>query len=70
MATSSCPKCDSHSFELKSSPIKGAAVPFNFIQCASCGCVVGLVDTNDLVGLLQDVLTRLDDLEDLIKQGQ
>jgi hypothetical protein len=44
MATSKCPKCDNKSFELKSAKIKDCRPDLNFIQCASCGAVIGVLD--------------------------
>ena len=44
MAMSRCPKCENSSFELKEASPRGSSYKFNFIQCASCGAVVGVAD--------------------------
>ena len=59
MAQSSCPKCDNHSFELVE------AIPINsnyklmYIQCTSCGAVVGVMDYYNIgakLGKIENVL--------------
>lgn len=44
MALSSCPKCDSHSFEMKVVEPRDSNYKLNFVQCASCGAVAGVLD--------------------------
>ena len=45
MAQSTCVKCGATTFELKEARnLQGAECEWDFIQCASCGCVVGIVD--------------------------
>jgi hypothetical protein len=44
MAVSACPKCESPVFELKTVEPKGSAYKLSFVQCASCGAVVGVMD--------------------------
>lgn len=41
MALSSCSKCNGGSFEMKESSVSHATYRILFIQCSSCGCVVG-----------------------------
>lgn len=41
MATSSCPKCGNTSFEAKLNSPTNSNFKVQFIQCDSCGCVVG-----------------------------
>jgi hypothetical protein len=51
MALSSCTRCNSHSFELiEDSPLNS---DFNvcFVQCSSCGCVVGVLPSFDIASL-------------------
>jgi predicted nucleic-acid-binding Zn-ribbon protein len=65
MATSTCPKCESTSFEMKSSvtgtrnSISGAAYVYSFVQCRSCGAVVGVVDHHHVPSLLQKIAAKL-----------
>lgn len=65
MATSSCPKCDKHSFELHTAEPSGSRYKLNFVQCSACGTVVGVVDYYDagVIGKKQEKA-----LEDLQKQ--
>ena len=41
MALSSCPRCSSGSFEIVEANVADATYRMLFIQCSSCGCVVG-----------------------------
>lgn len=65
MAASMCPKCESHKFELKDSEappgngIQGAKFKYSFIQCKTCGAVVGVVDHYHLPSLLQKIAAKL-----------
>jgi uncharacterized Zn finger protein len=52
MATSKCPSCSSTSFELKEANIRYCNYVHYFIQCSSCGAVVGSIpfmNTQDLI---------------------
>ena len=44
MATSTCPKCDSHTFETKEFSPNHSNFRLTAVQCASCGAVVGVLD--------------------------
>ena len=55
MAQSTCPKCESHRFELKLNEPSGSAYKFYFIQCASCGAVVGTTDYYNTGALLEKI---------------
>lgn len=44
MATSSCPKCGNHTFEVKQNTPQQSRYVLLFVQCASCGTVVGVLD--------------------------
>lgn len=57
MATSTCVKCESTRFELKQAKITGAAFILFFVQCASCGGVVGTVEAEN-IGAKLDKLAR------------
>lgn len=41
MAFSKCPKCDSSFFEVKEAEPNNSAYKLIFVQCSSCGSVVG-----------------------------
>jgi hypothetical protein len=44
MAVSICGRCENKTFELVTKEPKGSAIKINFIQCAACGSVLGMVD--------------------------
>ena len=53
MASSTCPKCGNHSFELVEHEPTRSAWKYNYLQCASCGAVVGLTDFFNLGHMLE-----------------
>lgn len=58
-STTTCPKCNSSSFELKSnSQVKNCRHTLHFIQCISCGTAIGVIsDRHDyLLELLAKML--------------
>jgi len=59
MATSSCPKCGNHSFELKQQTPNGSQFKFMFIQCSACGCVVCTTDYYNIPSLLEKIAAKL-----------
>lgn len=64
MASSTCIKCSSHSFETREVTPNGSAFKLIFIQCSSCGGVVGVIDYFNIGHLLQQqnvVLQRIAD---------
>jgi predicted nucleic-acid-binding Zn-ribbon protein len=44
MASSTCVKCGSTSFEIKLNTPHGSNFKIYFVQCSSCGGVVGVTD--------------------------
>ena len=44
MAASSCMKCGTHSFEMVECEPRKSNYKLNFVQCTSCGGVVGVMD--------------------------
>ena len=59
MATSTCPKCDSHRFEMKEHSPEGSRLKVNFVQCRSCGAVVGVMDYLSVPLLLEKLADKL-----------
>lgn len=55
MATSTCIKCESTRFELKPVEPTGARYKYYFIQCASCGGVVGSHEYFNLGSMLEKI---------------
>jgi hypothetical protein len=52
MAMSSCPKCGGHIFELEERAPSGSNFKPQFVQCASCGAVVGAMDYYNIGSLI------------------
>lgn len=59
MALSSCPKCDSHSFETVLHEPSGSRFKVQFIQCSRCGCVVGTAEYYNIGNLLHKLAEKL-----------
>ncbi len=59
MATSACPKCSSSSFEIKINEPRGSRFKIYFIQCTSCGTVVGTMDYYDTATMLEKIAKKL-----------
>lgn len=58
--SSTCIKCGGTSFELKvQDKIKGARFKYSFIQCASCGGVVGVTEFFNTAGMLDLIAKKL-----------
>jgi hypothetical protein len=59
MAMSTCIKCGHHGFELKEVEPKGSNFKFYFVQCSSCGGVVGVVNRSHLPTMLRKIGAKL-----------
>lgn len=59
MAMSSCPKCSNHSFEMKENTPKDSAFKLLFVQCASCGTVVGVQEYFNVSSLIYKLAKKL-----------
>lgn len=59
MATSTCPKCDSTKFEMKENSPADSIYKIMFIQCASCGAVVGTTDFFNVPDLVRKLALQL-----------
>lgn len=53
MAASTCVKCGSTSFELKETVLAGSPWKLYFVQCFHCGGVVGVLDDQNIGGMLR-----------------
>ncbi|WP_180075685.1 hypothetical protein [Acinetobacter sp. YH12106] len=64
MAQSKCGSCNSISFELlERSDIKGSAYPVAFIQCSSCGAVVGVLEDKNSEWLFTQLRKKIEGVE-------
>jgi hypothetical protein len=59
MAASTCVKCGGHSFELMENEPSGAKFKFYFVQCSSCGGVVGVLSVRHIPTMLDKLGTKL-----------
>lgn len=61
MAISKCPKadCNSSSFELVSANIRGSNFKLHFVQCSSCGAVIGALDYYNIGSLIHNLAEKL-----------
>ncbi len=66
MAMSTCPKCGFNTFEAEVKEIISYAFKLNFIQCASCGCVVGVMPYYDPGHLGHEAEKKLTDLKNML----
>ncbi|MHA3079674.1 hypothetical protein [Acinetobacter sp. ANC 5502] len=64
MARSKCGACNSTSFELlEKNDVNGSAYPVAFIQCASCGAVVGVLEDKNSEWLFTQLRKKIENLE-------
>ncbi len=59
MARSTCTKCGEHRFELVEHEPSRANFKYNFIQCAACGGVAGVVEAYYNTTLLHKIMAKL-----------
>jgi len=57
--TSTCPKCSNTSFEAKEAEPRESVYKLVFIQCASCGAVVGVTDYLNVSARLDKLAEKL-----------
>jgi hypothetical protein len=59
MVRSTCVKCSSSSFELVEAKIDNAQFKHCFVQCRSCGGVVGVLPICDIESLIRELAGKL-----------
>jgi len=52
MATSKCPNCSGTAFEIVTGTFTPPSYTLLFVQCASCGTVVGVSDSTNVSAVL------------------
>lgn len=62
MATSTCAKCGHTSFEMVECGISGLRFKRDFLQCGSCGGVIGVIEADNLNARLDAIEERLKEL--------
>ena len=60
MALSTCPKCSNHSFEVQEFTPTRSKYKLLFVQCSSCGAVIGVIDYFNIGHMLekQDIVLK------------
>jgi len=59
MAMSTCVKCGGHSFEIRENEPHDSRFKLMFVQCSSCGGVVGVIDFYNIGAELQLIKKKL-----------
>ena len=59
MAISKCIQCGNTTFEMQENSPIGSNFKFMFIQCSSCGGVVGVVDYYNIGQVLKKIAKKL-----------
>lgn len=67
MAYSTCPKCSSTYFEVRESEPRNSTYKLVFVQCSSCGAVVGTMPYYDAGILAKQNQNQLTEIEQQIK---
>ena len=63
MARSKCPSCGNHTFELSENTPNHSEYKMYFIQCSSCGTVVGTTGYFNAGVLVKKLEEKIEDLE-------
>lgn len=63
MAYSKCGSCNGTSFEMVEASPRGSRFKLSFIQCASCGVVIGVMDYNNIGADLEGVKKQIKNLQ-------
>jgi len=64
MAQTTCPHCQSHSFEIQETSPTGAAYKQFFVQCSECGSPFSTLPYFEPTVMLQRVENRLKKIEE------
>lgn len=60
MARSTCVKCGNHQFKVVAQDrVKNSSYKLNFVQCAACGTVVGVMEYYNLGAMINKILQKL-----------
>ena len=59
MAISTCTKCGNTQFEVKEASPGESNFKLNFVQCTSCGGVIGVLDFHNIGDLIHRLAAKL-----------
>ncbi|MDO9536433.1 MAG: hypothetical protein Q7J85_14160 [Bacillota bacterium] len=62
-----CPKCDNHSFEMVEAEPKNCRFKVMFVQCSSCGAVVGVMDFFNLSTLIHELNDKTETIDNKLE---
>jgi len=65
MAYSKCSNCGSSSFEIVQNSPSKSNYKLTFVQCSSCGAVVGVMDYYNIGSRISDLEKKVDSLSSL-----
>jgi uncharacterized Zn finger protein len=67
MALSTCPKCNNHTFEIVENSPSKSAYKLLFVQCTSCGAVVGVMDYYNIGARINELEKKVDNISKYIR---
>lgn len=67
MALSRCIKCSCNKFEMVENTPNNSGFKLNFIQCAACGAVVGVMDYYNIGIRLKEIEDKIGDIKNAIE---
>lgn len=67
MALSLCPKCENHRFEMVEVEPGNWRFKIMFVQCTSCGTVVGTMDYFNLSTLIHELKEKVENVENKLE---
>ena len=59
MVMSTCTKCGGNSFEIVESEPSGTNFKYSYVQCSSCGGVIGVMDYYNIGEMLDKIHKKL-----------
>lgn len=63
-----CPKCENQSFEMVEAEPKNWRFKVMFVQCSSCGTVVGVMDFFNLSTLIHELKDKTETIDDKLEE--
>jgi len=63
MAISKCPKCESSQFEVKQNSPTYSQFKLYFVQCSSCGAVVGAMDFYNIGARISELEKKIEEIK-------
>lgn len=64
---SKCSACNGTSFEMVETNVARCRFRLHFVQCASCGTAVGVMEYNNLGAMIEQLEKRIERLESRVR---